>query len=147
MSKPLSVAFFAQRNDDFNITAGQFVTYHFANVNEGNGLDISAGIFTSPVKGVYFFSFSAIKMSSPLFNKLTVRLMFLTTNETIAKGHVSSQEPYTWVPATLQATVSLNANDSVAVLLDEGTIYDPKIGNNGTKSLLTSFMGFLIIPN
>ena len=46
---------FNDNDADYN---GQ-ITYNHLIVNKGDGMDISKGIFTSPVKGIYSFAFMA----------------------------------------------------------------------------------------
>lgn len=65
-----SVHFYVQRMSNFDSVFGA-IPFESAPVNEGNAFDLSSGIFTAPVKGIYHFQFSsAFKSTTPPSNTL-----------------------------------------------------------------------------
>lgn len=53
------VAFFAQRNSSYG-NQGSIIPYTSSHLNLGNSLDLTSGLFTVPVRGIYHFHFTGI---------------------------------------------------------------------------------------
>ncbi|XP_077443209.1 complement C1q tumor necrosis factor-related protein 3-like [Stigmatopora argus] len=99
--------------------------------NVGGGYDIDTGIFTAPVKGLYFVTFTGASPESGRMNaavmKNGVNMFAIFDN----KNKASS--------ATNGMALELNAGDKVSVTLWANmVVYD--------QSRLTTFSGFLIAP-
>ncbi|XP_045034116.1 uncharacterized protein LOC116929728 [Daphnia magna] len=134
------VAFFAQRNSSYG-NQGSIIPYTSSHLNLGNSLDLTSGLFTVPVRGIYHFHFTALKTKKESCgtSRLTVQLIQLgTPNKMLAEGHLNSNDWYGWFPVHLEAMVLLQKNDLVGVQLLEGSIHE-----SGQLSQLTGFFGFL----
>uniref|UniRef100_A0A0K2SZH7 C1q domain-containing protein n=1 Tax=Lepeophtheirus salmonis TaxID=72036 RepID=A0A0K2SZH7_LEPSM len=70
--KRLEVIFDAVRYQDF--TCNGNLTYEKSIVNEGNGLNVTTGVFTAPYKGFYLFNFHA----NTVFIKLIINSNILS---------------------------------------------------------------------
>ena len=151
--------FYATRSRQYDRNR-TFIPYNNVALNVGNGLDVSSGLFTAPMKGIYFISFAALKMWGTL--KLCVQLKH--NNVTIATRQLSADPSYTfsrqqWIGLNLQSTLLMEVGDTVGVYLHEGVLYDadPYVGvgrdvaaimtdDNG-KSITTKntvFTGFIV---
>nr|CAH0102649.1 unnamed protein product [Daphnia galeata] len=139
------IAFFVHSNTGFNKT-GSIIPYQIVELNYGNALNITSGTFNVPVKGIYHFYFTALKMKKELSgtSSLTVQLKQIgNPDKVIAESHINSNDWYGWFPVHLQATVHLELNSTVGVQLLLGTIFESSEKNH----LLTSFGGFLVNPD
>ena len=63
---PQLIAFtaYANSNSSLNVSVGSKLPYDVAIINKGNGYNTSTYVFTAPVAGVYWFSYSAWNSSS-----------------------------------------------------------------------------------
>lgn len=136
-----SPAFYAQRIAPWT-KMNSIIPYHSALLNIGGGLSYSTGVFTTPVKGVYFFSFSAVKQWGT--HETVVQLLHNT--EVVTSKRVSCGSDLhgvdNWLPLDIQAILPLELGDTVAVYLLSGAIYDVESSSDFAK--VTSFSGFLI---
>lgn len=63
--KTSDIHFYAQRNSSFNTTTYAIIPFDLAPyLNDGKAMDLTFGIFTAPVSGVYHFEFPGVKSSS-----------------------------------------------------------------------------------
>jgi len=128
--KTTRVHFYVQRNSEFG-TVNAALPFQFARLNEGDAFNLTSGIFTAPVPGIYHFQFSALKDdSSPDMS------FFLQLNgNTIGEAFTSSLGRHTSL--SLSSSLLLEAKDKVNLYLKAGILYD---SNNG----LTHFSGWLV---
>ncbi|KAI9552148.1 vertebrate gliacolin-like protein [Daphnia sinensis] len=148
------VAFFARRNSSYG-NPGSIIPYTRSHLNMGGSLNLTSGIFTVPVRGIYHFYFTGIldfrydlcfclkalktKKENCGTSRITVQLIQLgTPNRMLSESHLNSNDWYGWFPVHLEAMVLLQKNDLVGVQLLEGSIHE-----NGQLSQLTGFFGFL----
>ena len=111
-----TVHFYVQRNTSFS-TASAIVPFELSRLNEGGAMDLTSGIFTAPVPGIYHFGFSGVSDSSS--NGLGIFLQLNGENIGIA---VAGSGVTAFGTLSLTASVRLKANDRVNLYKD---------GNNG----------------
>ncbi|XP_073729253.1 complement C1q-like protein 3 [Misgurnus anguillicaudatus] len=101
--------------------------------NIGNAYDSNTGIFTAPVKGVYYFRFYAHSHAG------TKMAVILYKND-VHQCSVFSVKPVTNGNASNGVVLTLEPGDQVYTkLLDKTWVYDDQMS-------YTSFSGFLIFP-
>lgn len=102
--------------------------------NIGDGYDLNSGIFTAPVNGVYYFSFSTYGYNTHVMGAILLKnnvRQISTYDSPTTDGSDSSSNA---------AVLQLAAGDKVNVeLWDDGRVYDNLNGH-------TTFSGFLLFP-
>lgn len=114
-----TVHFYVQRNSSFS-TVNAVISFELARLNEGNAFDLTSGIFTVPVKGIYHFDFSAFKNGTP--NVLGIYLQVNGAN--IGSAATLQTGTGSWDAVTLSASLRLAAGDRVNLFIDSGVLLD-----------------------
>jgi len=117
--KTKTVHFYVQRESIFEIL-NAVIPFELAPVNEGNAFNLTSGIFTVPVTGIYHVQFSAVK-SSPVDN-LFIFLQVNGVNFGLALTDQLSQGSRDVV--SLSASLRLEAGNRVNLYLQQGVLYD-----------------------
>ena len=85
--KSSPVYFHVQRNSTYSIT-GTKIPFQIERLNVGGGMNITSGIFTAPKSGIYFFSFTGLKVNAA--SQLHVELYLNSIPITFALGEGSN---------------------------------------------------------
>ena len=140
-----SPAFYAYGKEGY-YKENTIITFNGTSLNIGNVFNATTGIFTAPVKGLYYFFFSCMKHWS--FTSVTIRLMHngaeVSTKHLRAQLNGATGPGDNYLFLDIQATLSLNVNDTVYIVLVKGAISDM---DANWLSRATTFTGFLIQPN
>lgn len=132
-----SVHFYVQRNSSF-ITHST-IPFDVAPLNEGNAFNLSSGIFTVPVPGIYHFDFSGAKTPS----STVLEISFQVNGKAIGTAFTDQGIRKSFNVVSLSASLRLVAGDKVNLLNKKGPW-------NGTSELYdsanhhTSFTGWLV---
>jgi len=130
--KTKTVHFYVQRNSDFDDNA--VIPFDVAPVNEGDAFDLSSGIFTVPVPGIYHFDFSALKSYTATYLGI-----YLQVNG-VEVGGAGTQQSNTgsYNVISLSASLRLAAGDRVNLYnVYSGVLVD-------TSDHYTHFSGWLV---
>lgn len=104
--KTRSVHFYAQMTSSFT-TVG-VIPFQLALLNEGGAMDLSNGIFTAPVSGIYHFEFSGVK--DPSTSYMFIYIQVNGNNIGVAYTDTSVGD---YDSVSLTASIRLNKDDWV----------------------------------
>ena len=128
-------AFIVYNNGVSAIVGPNIMTYNIERLDASNSMNISTGIFTAPVSGLYFFGFNSL---AEINNTSLIEVFFrkngadLTYTRTYDAENVGNAYGPTSVITTIE---QMSANDTMQVYLNSGSSH----GNlNG------QFYGYLI---
>jgi hypothetical protein len=139
------VYFYVQRNSNFNTTFTP-VPFDLARVNEGNAMNLTSGIFTAPMPGIYFFSFAGVARLLSSSSAVFFDFFLYLNGNLIGSSFIEEQNVpvFQFSPLTLQSTLNLQKGDEVWV----------QISYSGSSSYLvdsgnhyTHFTGFMLEEN
>ena len=125
-----SPVYFHVQRDQMYTSVGTTIPFQVVRLNVGGGMNITSGIFTAPVSGIYHFSFTAIKNRPPAY--LTVDLYLNSTYITRAEG----TKVYDTITAALSVTLSLKSGDRISLRLTEGELFDDFFFHTNFNGLL-----------
>ena len=132
------VFFSAYRTTSWCNNPNTVITYNNLNVNEGNGMSTSTGVFTAPKKGIYQFQFNGITNIGNL-TQVFLQVNGITKTGTMFYDSTINQTAGTYRHAMTTGTiVSLNVGDKVRILFKEGCLLD------NSFDMLTQFYGSLL---
>ena len=108
--------FYVQRNTHFN-TTNVAIPFEIVRLNIGGAFDLSAGIFTAPRTGIYFFSFIGfpVFLEPSSIVRMVIKVgLFLNGNliglgESEEANSLSNQNEQ----LSLQSTLNLKAGDKI----------------------------------
>lgn len=130
--KKKKVHFYVQRNSNF-YKSNAIIPFELARLNEGNAFNSTSGIFTVPVKGIYYFNFSGMKEASPKNFGSFLQVNGINVGAAYTdQSALNSRDVF-----SLRASLRLAVGDRVNLFLDHGQLYDD--GNHHTH-----FTGWLV---
>ena len=131
--KTKNAHFYVQRNSEFGPGTAA-VPFDVATVDEGNNFDLTSGIFTAPVSGLYHFQFVGVKSTTA--NHLDIIL--LLNGARVCVAFTSQPTAGTFESISLSASLRLVTGDKVN-LYNWGT---GVLADNSDH--LTQFSGWLV---
>jgi hypothetical protein len=132
---PNKPAFIAYNNGASAIVGPNIMTYNIERLDASNSMNISTGIFTAPVSGLYFFGFNSLaeinntSLTEVFFRKNSAALNYTRTYDAENVGTA-------YGPTSVITTIEqMSANDTMQVYLNSGSSH----GNSNGQ-----FYGYLI---
>ena len=110
--KSAPVHFYVQRNSSFD-TTGTPIPFDLEMVNDGNAMNLTTGIFTAPVTGIYFFSFTGLVEFPASSSTVQLGVSLKMNGNYIGSGWVeeSNNVAAQRSPLTVQSTLNLEKDD------------------------------------
>jgi hypothetical protein len=141
--KSAPVHFYVQRNATFSTTGT--IPFELAVLNEGNAMNLTSGIFTAPVTGVYFFSFTGVARFPASTSYVYLNVGLYLNGGLIGEGRAEDANTVTnqFSPlSTLQSTMNLKKGDRVWVTITgmSSGAYLLEVGDTH----YTHFTGFML---
>jgi hypothetical protein len=142
---PYQPAFMAYGNGNATVDAsGTYMIFPSVQMNRGGHYNVSNGIFTVPIAGVYYFSWSALGNSTN-----DIYRWFIRVNDTTFLGDYHLRQDTTEtgsaypINANRDVIMNLSTGDTVRIWFrsDNGS---PPYGVNDAASAYLNFMGYLI---
>ena len=133
--KTKTVHFYVQRNSSFSDF--DIIPWELERLNEGGAMNLTSGIFTVPVDGIYHFEFSGLKDSSSSY--FYVWLLVNGANVGSAGTSTAGANTGNYESYSLTASLRLKAGDRVNMYNygDNSVLYE-----NGTYK--NHFSGWLV---
>jgi len=122
------VSFYVQRNTTYSYNE-TVIPYEVDRLNIGGAMNLTSGVFTSPVNGRYYFSFIARSGITAASNWVYLRINGVRIGIALA--------PSDKYNLPMVATLNLKKGDTVDVYLATGSTYDDGY-------YYTQFSGFLV---
>lgn len=125
------VHFYVQRNKIFK-ESNAIITFQLEVLNIGNAMNLSSGIFTAPVGGIYHFEFCGTKDNSE-----TQLVIFMEVNGAhVGAAQTSGLKPMS-LNINLAVSLRLKLGDRVNLYKSSGILFD-------SNSHFTHFSGWLV---
>jgi len=133
--KTKSIHFYVTRVSSFNET-NAVVPFELSRLNEGGAMNLTSGIFTAPVPGIYHFEFSGLK--SGISKTLSVYLQVNGQITGVAYTEVTAATREIQNRISLSVSLRLNAGNRVNLLKASSNVLSDD-GNHHTH-----FSGWLV---
>ena len=128
------VHFYVQRKTTFSNRSS--LTFELTRLNEGGAMNLTSGIFTAPVPGIYHFEFSGYKHESTQSLSVLLKL----NGKVVGQAYTFSKQPSDGAEGKgiyLTASLRLQFKDEVSLFVDAGKVTD-------NDNHLTHFTGWLV---
>ncbi|CAC5384429.1 C1QL [Mytilus coruscus] len=101
-----------------NVGNDAIVVYDTVTTNLGGGYDKSTGVFTAPVEGLYYFSWTVLAFAGKSFYTQ------LKLNDiVVAKNHAGATGIATHMPSSQSAVLQMKKNDKASIRVHSGGLY------------------------
>ena len=143
---PYQPAFMAYGNGNVTVdpTNGTYLIFPTTQINRGSHYNASNGIFTAPIGGVYYFSWSSLgNLTNDIYR------FFIRVNNTTFIGDYHLRQDTTEtgtaypINSNRDVIMNLSAGDTVRIFFrsDSGNVF---YGQNDATTAYLNFMGYLI---
>ncbi|CAC5358705.1 C1QL [Mytilus coruscus] len=101
-----------------NVGTGAIVIYDSVTTNLGGGYDKSTGVFSAPVEGLYYFTWTVLAQEDKSFyTQLNLN------NTVVAKNHAGANGISTHMSSSQSAVIQIQKNDGVSIRVHSGGKY------------------------
>jgi len=116
-----------------DVAAGNVIAWNGARLNQGSHINLSTGVFTVPITGLYVFHFEGIASGN---GECRVRIQVNGSSVSDGRrGNGTASNAYEGLH--VQALLALTANDEVSTYVIEGHLY-------GQNDKHTTWLGYLV---
>jgi len=132
--KTQTVKFYVQRNTSFS-TRFAVIPFELERLNEGEAMDLSSGVFTAPVSGLYHFEFAGLKDRTAYYLGISLQVNGVNVAAAVTNQYVTGTRD----SISMTASLRLKTNDKVNLYNGEfgdGVLYDD-------EGHVTHFTGWL----
>jgi hypothetical protein len=142
--KSVPVHFYVQRNSEFK-TIDIPIPFQLARVNEGNAMNLTSGIFTAPLPGIYFFSFTGVASFPTSSSRVWLLVGLYLNGGEIGRGKAEDGNTVAnqGDQLTLQSTLNLKSGDQVWVEISYISISGAYLYDY-SSTRYTHFTGFML---
>ena len=139
--KSAPVHFYVQRNSSFD-TTGTPIPFDLEMVNDGNAVNLTTGIFTAPVTGIYFFSFTGLVEFPASSSTVQLGVSLKMNGNYIGSGWVeeSNNVAAQRSPLTVQSTLNLEKDDQIWMEIIQMSSGSSLFDNFNAHTHFTGFM-------
>jgi len=106
--KTKSVHFYVQRKLSHRVKG--VINFHIQRLNDGEALNLTTGVFTTPLNGTYHFQFSGIKSSDTDYLYVKLQVNGVIVGQTVFNDGDMKR---VYSSASLTASLKLKAGDRV----------------------------------
>ena len=132
--KTKNVHFYVQRKSNF-VKANSAIPFELARLNKGGAMNLSSGIFTAPVTGIYHFQSTGVKDSSSDYLKIFLQVNGGNVGLAYTEDTARTKAAF---GLSLTSSLRLKVNDRVNLYkLSSGILYDDSLH-------FTHFTGWLV---
>ncbi|XP_052087391.1 cerebellin-2-like [Mytilus californianus] len=101
-----------------NISNGAVVVYDTVTTNLGGGYDKSTGVFTAPVVGLYYFTWTVLAyVGKSFYTQLKLN------DVVVAKNHAGAGGISAHMPSSQSAVLQMKKNDKASIRIHRGGVF------------------------
>ena len=133
-------AFYAQRSSPLTFSGKLVVSYDQVTTNLADGFNGKTGIFSAPVRGLYYFFFSA---SYCQINAYIVKNGKSKISSALVMHSITKSNTNCSFPTHAQATLQLDVGDQISVKVQDSSSF-LRTSNVHRMNQTMTFTGFLL---
>jgi hypothetical protein len=144
--KSFPAHFYVQKEASF-CTPNTPIPFEVERLNVGNAMNLATGKFTAPVKGTYYFAFTALAhFPQSSATRLYLDILLYLNGNRIGRAQVDESNTVNgqYSPLVLHSSLQLNIGDQVWMQLSEADDISSEVCLMDDASKSTHFTGWLL---